>query len=385
MASWKSRLLSSIALCFIAATAFAQRYTVTDLGPLAPTGINTWAQVVGSYNGRAYIWTKSGGFRNLGLLPGGTFSHGAAINDLGWVVGTADGPGTLVSHITGLPDTQCSNMTQPFLWKPLTGMQGLGTVRVASYPGLCVMPFHGTGINDRGQVVGFNYQIGTTFQDGFLWTKDSGMTLTIGNWPPTSIGDISNTGEIVGQVDTRGEWIGWATSWKNGVRTDLGALGPVNTTQVADYSSLAAGVNDWGLVVGWSTTVPSFYCIPCQIHAVLWTRTGEIRDLGTLSGDSQSLATKVNFFGQVIGSSGKTLVQNGFDYEPPVFDVIGRPFIWTESSGMQDLNSLIRGNSGWVLNTATDINIWGQIVGQGTRYGQTHGYLLTPMNPFQLF
>jgi hypothetical protein len=52
---------------------------------------------------------------------------------------------------------------------------------------------------------------------------------------------------------------------------------------------------------------------------------------------------------------------------------------------MQDLNKLISGNSDWKLNTATDINIWGQIIGQGTRNGQTHGYLPTPINPFQLF
>jgi len=50
---------------------------------------------------------------------------------------------------------------------------------------------------------------------------------------------------------------------------------------------------------------------------------------------------------------------------------------------MQDLNTLIHSNSGWVLNTATDINVWGQIVGSGTLNGQPHGYLLTPKNPFQ--
>ena len=27
---------------------------------------------------------------------------------------------------------------------------------------------------------------------------------------------------------------------------------------------------------------------------------------------------------------------------------------------MQDLNALIPSNSGWVLNSATDINLWGQ-------------------------
>jgi hypothetical protein len=74
---------------------------------------------------------------------------------------------------------------------------------------------------------------------------------------------------------------------------------------------------------------------------------------------------------------------SGQDSHPPV--VTGHLFIWTQLSGMQDLNRLIPGNSGWKLNTAADVNIWGQIIGQGTRNGQTHGYLLTPINPFQLF
>jgi hypothetical protein len=50
---------------------------------------------------------------------------------------------------------------------------------------------------------------------------------------------------------------------------------------------------------------------------------------------------------------------------------------------MQDLNTLIRTNSGWVLTTATDINVWGQIVGNGTLNGEPHGFLLTPRDPFQ--
>ena len=45
---------------------------------------------------------------------------------------------------------------------------------------------------------------------------------------------------------------------------------------------------------------------------------------------------------------------------------------------LQDLNTLISSTSGWVLNSATGINIWGQIVGSGTLNGQSHGFLLTP-------
>jgi len=70
MASRKFRVLSSFLLCFVAASAMAQRYTVTDLGPLSPTGINTWGQVVGNYNNQAYIWAF-GHTRSLGTLTGG--------------------------------------------------------------------------------------------------------------------------------------------------------------------------------------------------------------------------------------------------------------------------------------------------------------------------
>jgi hypothetical protein len=43
-----------------------------------------------------------------------------------------------------------------------------------------------------------------------------------------------------------------------------------------------------------------------------------------------------------------------------------------------DLNALIDPSSGWVLETAKDVNNHGAIVGRGTHDGQTHAYLLTP-------
>jgi uncharacterized membrane protein len=109
-----------------------------------------------------------------------------------------------------------------------------------------------------------------------------------------------------------------------------------------------------------------------------------MRDLGSLAADASSAAVRINLFGQVIGSSGET-VYSWDEFPTSPFEVIGRPFIWTERSGMRDLNTLIPQTSGWVLQSATDINVWGQIVGSGTRNGQPHGYLLTPLNPFQVF
>jgi uncharacterized membrane protein len=97
--------------------------------------------------------------------------------------------------------------------------------------------------------------------------------------------------------------------------------------------------------------------------------------LETLPGDEFSAASKINFFGQAIGISGNTAALDSFNQR---YEVIGRPVIWSERNGMQDLNALISTSSGWVLNSATGINIWGQIVGSGTLNGKVHGFLLTP-------
>lgn len=378
---YKSMQLAGVFVCLTmvgGAVASAQSYTITDLGSLNPTGINAWAQVVGNKNNQAYLWTKWNGATNLGLLPGGTFSMAASINDLGAVVGTADGTGTET-----YPDfqTQCTDLTQPFVWTQATGMKGLGTHNWGSqgyYP--CFIPEFATANNALGQIVGYNGAF-VTYQFGFAWSNNNWTVLGPFGDPPDSGNAVSNTGQIVGQVgfdDCTGCSPGHATSWTNGAAVDLGTLG--GTDPEYTYGSSANGVNDLGQIVGWSGTAPNaFY--GGTFHAVLWPKNGAIQDLGTLPGDTLSTALKINFFGQAIGTSGSTMIYTLYDalMNPCCsLGVSGRPFIWTEQRGMQDLNTLIRANSGWVLNSVSDINIWGQIVGSGTYKGQTHGFLLTP-------
>jgi probable HAF family extracellular repeat protein len=374
------RTISLVLLLSAAATfGVAQVYSITDLGPMVePTSINTWGQVVGNYNGHAFIWTRTGGLKDIGILNGGTFSRATAINDLGAVAGTADGPGTVVSTDPESPSVDCSNLIQPFVWTRNNGMKGLGTVPFAygfPWPLIwCDAPYFASGINEAGNVIGYNGIPGTSYQHGFLWTGATGMSLVIGSYPPSFANGISNTGQVVGQESPH--FIkAHAVTWTGGVTKDLGTLGGVDPD--FHLSSSAMGVNDLGQVVGFSS-VAEWTSEP--VHAVLWDRNGNIRDLGTLPGHTDSLASKINFFGQVIGSSGNSIVGQ-HDGEPDHL-VVARPFIWSEPSGMRDLNTLLRNNS-WRLNSATDINVWGQIVGVGTRNGVTHGYLLTPKVLFQ--
>ncbi len=384
----KHKILIGFLFLLSVPIASAQLYTITDLGQLSPTAINIWDQVVGNFNGHAFLWERGQGMRDLGLLPGGTSSYAISISDLGVVTGTADGAGTVISPESSFPNQECSDLTQPFVWTPQKGMQGLGTIGVppveTMFPFWCEIPFYGTGVNVFGQVIGYTTLYSDNYQWGFLWTSGEVMTLFGSSFPPTMANGISDPGQIVGQT---GILIGVATSWKGGVATDLVTLGGA----ALDYSSSANGVNDWGQIVGWSTTVSldpdcGFNLVGCPMHAVLWTRNGEINDLGTLPGDSLSAASNINFFGQVIGSSGNTLDElgwggtggSGFDGEGGAVAVIGHPFIWSAPKGMEDLNARIRAGSGWVLNSVSGINFWGQIVGSGTFNGQSHGFLLTP-------
>ena len=362
------------------AATLAQQFTLTDLGLLSPTGINSWAQVVGNDNHHAVLWSF-GHIRRLGTLAGGTFSWAAAINDFGAVTGTADGPGQIVSRFGGSA-IACNDLLQPFIWTEQTQMRGLGTVGPASdEAGFddngCPFPFYAAAINNRGQVVGYTGQLPDVFQWVFLWTNAQGMSIFGSSWWYTYGNGISNSGEIVGE-NGNGE-SGYATYWKDGAATELSGLPGIS----GFAGSAANGINDLGQIVGWST-LHNEAAATSYIHAVNWTPSGKISDLGTLSGDTDSSASKINLFGLVIGSSGNAVTNTTIlggqdaDYGAGPLEVIGRPFIWSEATGMLDLNKLIRPHSGWVLNTVTDINQWGQIVGEGTLNGEQRGFLLTP-------
>lgn len=332
--------------------AAAQTYRVTDLGVLpGDTGslgdvINSSGQVVGCSDtsidtfpclggspGHAFLWSKATGMRDLGTLPGGTFSVAFGLNDPGQAVGWSNN-GQGAQHA--------------FIWTQSRGMRDLGTLPGGTYS-------YAFAINSVGLICGFG-DSGTSngVGDVVIWTADKEI-LDLGSLP-----GVLNSQAIF--INDHNQFVG-AALYSNGTfqafaGTISGGLTALPTLPGAT-TSLALGVNDAGIIVGSSNSAKNSNGI-----AVAWDSNLKIYSLGTLPGDSASSASYINDLDQAVGQS---TTPSG----------VNRAVIWTKS-GIQNLNNLIPRNSGWTLVYALSINRAGQITGYGTINGQNHAFLLTP-------
>jgi probable HAF family extracellular repeat protein len=117
---------------------------------------------------------------------------------------------------------------------------------------------------------------------------------------------------------------------------------PLKKRLSANYS-VAYAVNDAQQIVGETYTAAP----PAeQTHAFLWTESSGMQDLGTLGGDF-SVAFGINQLGEVVGLSSTA---SGVDHA----------FLWTQSGGMQDLGTLLGADS---YSNAYAISDNGLIVG----------------------
>lgn len=339
--------------CLIPALLAAQVYTITDLGTLPggsvseATGINDLGQVAGSsevlnssFNlvNHAFLWTKNGGMQDLGTLPAEEGygyeqpyfnSSATALNTFGLVVGS--------SWVNPESD-------EAFLWSKRGGMKDLGHLVTADG-----WSSYAQSINLFSQVVGISSEINgfPDFGHAFLWTSAGGMQ-DLGTLPGDCYSyayGINDLGQVVGVSASCVDEIQAAFLWtKAGGMINLGAWIP-------------AGINNLGTAVGSNGS-----------QAVTWNRNKGLQYLGTLPGGTTSAGVAINDFGQVVGWSNSSA--HPYTNHATLW--------WNSRSSPWDLNSLIEANSGWVLYSATGINIWGQIVGQGTINGEFHGFLLTP-------
>ena len=319
----------------------AATYTITDLGTLGgvesiATAINASGEITGGATNtsgayHAFLYA-SGHMTDLGTL-GGPSSQGQGINRSGTIAGYAQlppGPVTggwppkPVSLYNGFIDTSGS-------------MVALGAPGGAAY-----------AINNAGQVVGECSGGACLFSDGTS-TPLGSLGGTSGQTQGTA---INSSGEVVGySYLPDGNFRGFF--WINGTMTALGTLG-------GDWSQ-AYGINDAGQITGIAYTSGNL-----GAHAFIYT-AGVLKDLGTLGG-AYSTGTAINSAAVVVGYA-TPANPNATGYHAFVYS----------GSKMYDLNSLIPGNSGWVLEAANSINDADEIVGYGTINGEEHGFLLTPV------
>ena len=337
-------LVVAILACGICQKAFAQMYSITDLGTLPSfnsseaNGVNASGQVAGISSDtvnvidHAFVWS-GGTMQDLGTL-GFSSSSAIDINALGQAIGnlynSPDSPHTFIwTSDAGLTD----------IHDPSTGFSS----SVAS------------AINGLSQIVGQLTNDGGDTGHAFLWSSGTGIT-DLGVMPgltSSSASDINDSGQVVGSSwsDTSATKAFLWTS--DGGFTDLGKLpGFIN----ADGGAINASAQ----VVGEASNNRG------PVHGFLWTSSAGMSDLGTLSGFSSLHPSAVNAGGVVVGEASN-------DPAP------GVAFIW-RNGVITDLNSLIPSGSGWVLLRANGINDAGQIVGLGTIGGQSHGFLLTPIS-----
>ncbi|MGZ5436659.1 MAG: Calx-beta domain-containing protein [Pyrinomonadaceae bacterium] len=330
-------------------------YEIIDLGLVGGTeskafAINSCGQVAGyaTFGGSSKrpFFRPSNSLIDLGVLSGNGTAN--SVNSSGYVVGNSPA---------------APSNPRAFIWHDDNGDgdSDAGEMRE-------LLPIGATGaaedINDNGKVVGWIDAAGdsgsTGGYAGFTWENNNFQTFA----PGVSIKPfgINNAGTIVGvNSDTVRAFV-----LRSGVFTPIGS-----NKSIAYAVSEADPVHVVGTAGLGSSDFPT--------HAFIWTDAGGLKDLGTLSGRTNSDAYNVAIVSnsvQVVGTSYNDLSD-------------AQAFVWQDLNGdgdgvgdsneMKDLLLLVSNPGDWTrLTEARSINSSGQIVGFGTRNGETHAFLLTP-------
>lgn len=323
------------------------KYIMKDLGVMpggtysVATAINNSGQIVGygdtlvgtTLRTRAFLYTN-GVMIDLGTVAGWTWSKAYAVNDAGQIVGE------------GGPDPE-GYWRYPFLYSG-------GVMTQLAPPPALNDPSRAYGINNSGQIVGYGSHIGGTGNNhAFLYEGSAVLDLgTLGGSYSCAYA-INNLGRIVG--------------YASAVSTDTNAvlydginiinLGNLGGNQDG-WKSCAYAINDVGQIVGGSIITGNLYQ-----HAFLY-ENNVMQDLGA-NGQNESCAKGINKAGQIVGWYGG--------------GAFGRGFVYSNGK-MQDVGDLAS-NPGSFHTFANGINDSGWIVGQSRTKPPSadHAFLATPI------
>jgi probable HAF family extracellular repeat protein len=295
---------------------------------------------------------------NLDSL-GGTSSGGNSINDQSWVAG-----------YSRLPDNQSRHAT---LWRngstaedlhTLGGPNSSVTWNVKNTEGIIVGISQTAAPDPLGEAwssaafYGPPYNVGF-INLGFVWEQGQMRGL------PTFVG--GNNGFATG-ANNLGQVVGWA---ENDVhdptcvspqvlqfRPAMWGLGPPDQIHdlpliPGDTSGAATAINDNGQIVGISGICDQAVGRHTARHAVLW-ENGGVTDIGNLGANWWNTPTAINQQGDVVGFAGDPAFVEG--------DIL-HAFIWTRDNGIKALKPLRGRVPQHVDSEAYGINERRQVVG----------------------
>lgn len=261
-------------------------FTITNLGTLpggsysSATSINDSGQIVGvadtttgtSRGDRAFLY-NNGVMQNLGA-SGRSNSFASAINNSG--------------QVTGAVYDIDEDFGFAFLYEG-GGMQLLPSLPCGSpsRPAPCYS--NGYGINNSGQIVG-RYLANFGPSEALLYSNGTPQSIRPADSSRSVAFDINDSGQVVGFKDLNDRREAFLYDSNSGERQLLG-LG------------VALGINNLGQVVGCTDAVAGIFSggSNCRGQAFLYSDAAR-QDLGTLGGGTSS-AFGINDFGLVVGSS----------------------------------------------------------------------------------
>jgi probable HAF family extracellular repeat protein len=230
-----------------------------------------------------------------------------------------------------------------FIWSSATGMQDIGTLGGDSS--------YATGINDRGQVVGWSYLADNTTSHGFIWTLVGGMVdLGKPNGPWSQAFAINSAGELTGQVAWLGP-LGLPFYWSPGSRFEL--IGK----RSQEDNDFGFAINDFSEVTG------QFYTSDDVVHAFVWSpKLGEPVPIGTLPGGLHTVGNAISNRHHITGTGSTGMA---------TYDA----FVWSKENGMRDIGAVVGGS----YTAGEGINDRDEVVGIGfDNAGRILGFYWSP-------